>query len=111
MAENMITFGIILFASFIIIVIGISQVKSKEPVGFYTGEKPPKKEDLTDAALWNKKHGMMWIFYGVAMTGSYLLGLVIKQEFIAFVILMLAIVGGLPVMIFYHHHLMRKYLK
>lgn len=111
MAENMITFGIILFVSFIMIGIGISQLRSKEPVGFYTGEKPPKKEELMDAILWNKKHGMMWILYGVSMVGSYLAGQLINQEFISFVIMMVVIVGGLVAMIFYHHYLMRKYLK
>ena len=34
-------FGIV---AIIIFGIGISQLKSKDPVGFYTGEKPPKSQ-------------------------------------------------------------------
>jgi hypothetical protein len=54
------------FASLFMISIGVSQLKSKTPVGFYTGEKPPKAEELTDVSAWNRKHGMMWVLYGVA---------------------------------------------
>ena len=111
MAENLLGFGIFLFVSLIMIGIGISQVKSKEPVGFYTGEKPPKKEEISDVTSWNRKHGMIWIGYGVAMTVSYLVSLLIPQEFISFVFLLIVIIGALPVMIYYHHYLMRKYLK
>ena len=31
----------------------------KNPAGFYTGEKSPEKERLSDVNAWNKKHGMM----------------------------------------------------
>jgi hypothetical protein len=31
--------------------IGVSQLKSRAPVGFYTGEKPPTEEELTDVAV------------------------------------------------------------
>ena len=31
-----------------VIIIGIVQYRSKEPVGFWSGKKPPQKEQLTD---------------------------------------------------------------
>ena len=111
MAEEFLGLGIIVFTALIMIVIGISQIKSKNPVAFYTGEKPPQKEDLSDVSLWNKKHGMMWILYGVTMIGSYILSMVFPDEFIVFVIILIAILGGIVVMVFYHHYLMIKYLK
>lgn len=44
--------------------IGISQLRSKKPVGFYSGVKPPREDELSDVGAWNKKHGIMWIIYG-----------------------------------------------
>ena len=61
-----VTFGL---AALIMIGIGISQLKSRNPVGFYTGEKPPKKEQLSDVNAWNRKHGTMWIVYGCSLWG------------------------------------------
>lgn len=111
MSEKILSFGIIVLVSLIMIGIGIAQIKSKNPVGFYSGEKPPKKEDISDVIMWNRKHGIMWTLYGVAMIGSDLIGLIIQNEVFSFIILMIAIVGALPIMIFYHHYLVRKYLK
>lgn len=34
--------------SAIMIGIGISQIRSRDPVGFYSGEKPPKEDELID---------------------------------------------------------------
>lgn len=55
MAENMIVLVIFLLVSGVMIGIGISQIKSKEPVGFYTGEIPPRKEQLSDVESWSLK--------------------------------------------------------
>ena len=86
MAEKIITFVIFLLVSMIFIIIGISQIRSKEPVGFYSGEKPPKTEQLLDMAVWNKKHGYMWIIYGLAIIASFIICLFIKTEVIALTI-------------------------
>lgn len=43
----MVASGFILgMCAFIMIGIGISQFRSTDPVGFYNGEKPPKKKNL-----------------------------------------------------------------
>lgn len=62
---NITAFAVFSFVATIMIVIGIVQIKSKKPVGFYSGEIAPKEEDLVDVVSWNRKHGMMWIIYGV----------------------------------------------
>ena len=72
-----ITFGIV---ALIMFVIGISQIRSKEPVGFYSGIKPPDREELTDVGDWNKKHGMMYIAYGICIVVSWVCGLVIGDS-------------------------------
>ena len=48
MAGTIISGVIFCIVAMIMLGIGVSQLKSKEPVGFYTGEKPPKAEQLSD---------------------------------------------------------------
>lgn len=111
MAENIIMIIILAWCALIMIVVGVFQLKSKEPVGFYTGEKPLKREQITDVELWNKKHGMMWIAYGVGMVLAYLVGIVIGNEVIFHVLFMSFVFGAIPVMIAYHHWLKKRYVK
>ena len=111
MAENIIAFVIFLLVAAVMIIIGVSQVKSKEPVGFYTGEIPPKREQLSDVGLWNKKHGCMWIIYGLAIMGSYIINMFVKTEVIAMIIFCIVIVGALPIMMWYHGWLKKKYFR
>ena len=59
MAEYIISLVIYGLISLIMIGIGVSQIKSKDPVGFYTHEKAPRKQQITDVEAWNKKHGIM----------------------------------------------------
>ena len=51
-------FVIYLFVAAVMLGIGISQYRSKKPVGFYSGEKPPLEHELTDVIMWNKKHAI-----------------------------------------------------
>ena len=95
----------------IMIIIGIVQYRSKNPVGFYSGEEPPKKEELTDVDAWNKKHGKMWIIYGIVIIISY----VGSMPFMESVWSVIPMSGGilLPIifMIRYHNKLIRVYKK
>lgn len=67
-AVNVICFAIYFLAALLMISIGVSQLKNQEPVGFYSGEKPPNKDELTHVISWNKKHGTMWVLYGIIST-------------------------------------------
>ena len=111
MAENIIAFVIFLLTSLIMVGIGISQMKSKKPVGFYTYEKPPKKEQLSDMEVWNKKHGMMWITYGISIMSSFLVCAFVSNEIVVLIIILSVICGALPIMMWYHAYLQKKYLK
>ena len=65
-AENIIAGVVILgICGLQFIVLGIFQVKNKEPVGFWSGVKPPFRDKISDVTAFNKKHGMMWIIYGL----------------------------------------------
>ena len=48
MAATIITFIIFLLVALIMVGIGISQLRSSTPVGFYSGEKAPEKDEISD---------------------------------------------------------------
>ncbi len=110
-AENIISFIIFVLVAFVMFTIGIAQLLSKKPVGFYSGEKPPQAGDLTDVSAWNKKHGIMWILYGTAILFSY--GILIFTGNSVWCTLLAC--GGLMfpvvIMIWYHNKLKKTYLK
>lgn len=91
--------------------IGIFQWKSKKPVGFYSGVKPPEEDELSDVDAWNKKHACIWMVYGVVIIISAVAGVLIGDS----VWIIVPACGGtllpLPVMIWYHNKLVRMYMK
>ena len=105
---SLIIYGLI---SLLLIGIGVSEIKSQEPVGFYTHEKPPRKQDITDVPAWNKKHGTMWISYGVAMIGVHIVGLFIRNITVAYTLLICATFVPLPLMMWYHARLKKRYYR
>ena len=110
MAGTIISGVIFLVVALIIFGIGISQLRSKEPVGFYTGEKPPKAEQLSDVNAWNKKHGIMWIVYGICIICSWACSAFIGGNSIYSVIpLCIGTLIPIPVMAFLHHKLVKMY--
>ena len=111
MAEYIISLVIFLLVTVVMIIIGVSQIRSEKPVGFYTGEKPPREDELSDVVAWNKKHGYMWVVYGFIIIGSFVMVSFIKSETIAMVLLLSGIIGVLPIMMLYHSHLKKKYYK
>ena len=106
-----ITAFIYAYVSLIFIAIGITQYKSKKPVGFYTGETPPKQDELTDVPAWNRAHGRMWIGYGIAVMGSFILGLLLPNEILSASIPVLIILGAFPCLIAAHNKLKKRYYR
>ena len=90
--------------------IGISQVRSEKPVGFYSGEKPPEAEQLRDVRAWNRKHGLMWILYGVMITFGLIGGLVVGDSLIYALIECGCLLVPPIFMILYHKKLVKDYL-
>lgn len=88
---------------------GISQLKSKDPVGFYTGEKPPEKEQLSDVKAWNKKHGMMWMIYGGCIVCSWICSFFIGDSLYSVIPLAAGILAPIVILIICHHRLVKKY--
>lgn len=99
------------FCAFIMVGLGISQLRSKAPVGFYTGEKPPSAEEITDVHAWNKKHGTMWVLYGVVMILSWIIGTLLGDTPSGLIVLLSGVLVPVLVMIWYHHKLIKRYKK
>lgn len=91
--------------------IGISQLRSEKPVGFYSGEKPPAESELTDVQAWNVRHGAMWLVYSAIIIASYGIGAIIPKGLWR----LLPMLGGpivpIIIMVLYHKKLIKKYRK
>jgi hypothetical protein len=109
MAETIITIVILLICAIPLCVLGIMQYKSKKPVGFWSGKKPPQIEQVTDVKAYNQKHGIMWIIYGVGLPISFFLGMPFGG-YISPIAMGIECIGGIIVMVWYHSKLDKKYL-
>ena len=88
------------FTSLILLGIGVWQWNSKTPVGFWTGETPPKPEEITNVRAYNRIHGGMWCLYGIGIPVSVFLGNIA---------LIVVILGGIIVLIAVHKAAEQKY--
>lgn len=109
-AENIICLVILIICALPMIMIGIAQIKSKNPVGFWSGKEPPAKEQVTDVTAYNKKHGIMWILYGIGELVSFFVGALFGEGLGSAVVMSAEVVGGLILMILYHNYLDKKYV-
>lgn len=110
MSEIIICVIIYLAVAIFMLGIGIVQVKSKVPVGFYSGEVPPKESEITDVRAWNVKHGTMWILYGVIILVSAGVSFMIGDSLWNLIPMCGGIIVPVIIMIIYHHKLCDKYL-
>lgn len=109
--ESIIILVIFFITAWIMMGIGITQLKSETPVGFYSGEKPPAEDELTDVPAWNRKHGMMWLVYGMIIMLSGVAGAAIADSIWCAVIVCSGLLVPIVFMIWYHGRLVRKYFK
>lgn len=94
----------------IMLIIGFSQLGKKDnPVGFYNVIAPPKKEEISDVIQWNKKHGIIWIIYGICIELGFWLGYVMPGEVLEMVFMIGGVVIPLPFMVMRHHKLEKEY--
>ncbi|MCM1267284.1 MAG: hypothetical protein NC302_05200 [Bacteroidales bacterium] len=110
MAETILFAGILILCAGAVILLGIVQYRSKEPVAFWSGKKPPTREQITDVRAYNQKHGRMWILYGAGMIFCFVCGLPFEGSASAYLCL-IEVIGGLLVMIAYHNRLNGMYYK
>lgn len=89
--------------------IGVFQLRSKKPVGFYTGEKAPNEKEISDVPAWNRKHGLMWILYGICILLGWACGLVMGDSLLLLIPFSICLLLPIPLMIARHHRLVKKY--
>ena len=87
-------------------VVGIVDLKSKKPVGFFTGVKPPK---ITDVKKYNKAVALLWFVTGIIFELIGVPFLYLKQNSPAFVFMMLATVVLVIVMMVIYLSILRRY--
>lgn len=109
MVEFIFSLVILIICALPLVAVGISQMKSKEPVGFWSGVKPPAPEQVTDIPSYNKKHGRMWFFYGIGLVLCYLISIPLKNEIVSTILVGTEVFGGLIGMMLYHRYLDKKY--
>ncbi len=111
MAEAVMCFVIYFVVASIMIGIGRAQLKSKTPVTFYAGEKPLDAKELSDVSEWNRKHGLMWITYGIIIIISGLTGGLFAGDDSLWCLLPMGggVIAPLIGMIWYHGQLIRRY--
>ena len=90
--------------------IGLVQIKSKKPVAFYSGEKPTLEEKVKDIENWNKKHGIMWILYGIAIVIGIVGGLIVGDSPLLVVIYCGSLLLPIVIMMLYHKKLVKDYI-
>jgi len=90
--------------------IGLVQIKSKKPVAFYSGENPPVVENVRDVKAWNKKHGMMWMLYGMDIVLGVVGGLIVGDSPILVVIYCGSLLLPIVIMVLYHKKLVKDYI-
>ncbi len=110
-AGSAIGLGIIGYVSMFMIVIGVVSYRKKTPCGFWAGVEPPGLDRVSDVLAYNRKHGIMWIVYGVGMIATYLAGALLGDVFAGSMISGAVAVGGIFVMVLYHNHLENKYVR
>lgn len=110
MPEAIFSSVVLLISASPLIILGIMQYRSKEPVGFWSGKKPPKREEITDVRAYNRKHGLMWILYGAGFVLCFACGIPFGGLVAAY-LCMAEVFGGLALMVVYHNKLNRKYFR
>ena len=109
-AETIMGLVIISLVAIVMLTIGICQFKKKDvPVGFYNLTDPPRKEEITDIIAWNKKHGMIWIIYGICIELGFLLGNVMPTDILQMIFMTGGIIIPLPFMVMRHKSLEKEY--
>ena len=97
-----ISFLVFLFVFCFMTGIGIWCLRSKDPVTFYTGEKPLKPEQVKELKAWNRTPGALWLCYAGAILLGYLGMWCIGDSLLALIPFVLGVLVPIPVMVLCH---------
>jgi len=103
---------IVTLVGLVMVVIGVCQwIKRDEPVGFYNLTSPPRKEDITDVSEWNKKHGVIWILYGLCIELGFWTGYFVRESALEVLFMLGGVLIPLPFMVMRHKRLEKRYIR
>ena len=111
MAATIIYLVISLLVSLIFIILGIRQYKAEKPVAINTGEKPPREDELTSVAEWNRRHGRNFIILGCMLfiTLSVFVYFIEKMDHVAVqVVIFLIVLFAEIAWVGFDHNVMKK---
>ena len=115
MAATIIYLVISLLVSLIFIILGIMQYRSEKPVSINTGEKPLRKDELTNVTEWNHRHGRNFIILGcVLFITQAVFGYFIKKldgVVVQVVIYMIVLFSEIAWVEFEHNMMKKKMIK
>lgn len=104
-----------LLVSLIFIILGIMQYRSEKPVSINTGEKPLRKDELTNVTEWNHRHGRNFIILGcVLFITQAVFGYFIKKldgVVVQVVIYMIVLFSEIAWVEFEHNMMKKKMIK
>lgn len=104
-----------LLVSLIFIILGIMQYRSEKPVSINMGEKPLRKEELTNVTEWNHRHGRNFIILGcVLFITQAVFGYFIKKldgVVVQVVIYMIVLFSEIAWVEFEHNMMKKKMIK
>lgn len=112
MGETIFIVLILGFCALLMAGIGISQMRSKEPTGFYTWEPKLTSDKISNVSEWNKKHGMMFIYYGICFVICAIAIILIGADSIwIFIPLLVFVILPIILIIWEHTKLVEQYVK
>lgn len=94
------------FCAVLFFIVGVVDLKSEKPVGFFTGVKPHK---ITNVKKYNKAVALLWFVAGIIFELISVPFLYLKQNSPAFLFLMLATVVLVIIMMTVYLSILRKY--
>ena len=86
---------------------GLCSIGAKSRSGSGRVRSRPE-EEITDVGAYNRKHGLMWILYGLGLIVCYVCGMPFGGLVAAY-LCMAEVFGGLLGMAAYHNRLNRMY--
>lgn len=110
MIEGLICSFVFVMAASIMMGIGIAQIRSRKPVSFYSGERPPRPNELRSVSAWNFRHGLMWIIYGICIIIGRIVGMFFADSILAVIPYASGVFLPLIGMIIYHQILVKIYV-
>ena len=87
-----------------LVCIGIYDLRSETPVGFWAGVKPA---EVTDVKAYNRANGWMWIVFSLAMWASTIIG--IRSMTVGGFVLIAVCLIGIPALMITYKNIWDKY--